>query len=62
MASTTNLGLTVDQAGTTKFWNRNAQTETHVKTVDDNFRLIDAFAGQIESTIGDINTILESLL
>lgn len=45
MASTTNLGLTVDQAGTTKFWNRNAQTETHVKTVDDNFRLIDEFAG-----------------
>lgn len=62
MASTTNLGLTVDQAGTTKFWNRNAQETTHIKTVDDNFRLIDAFAGQIESTIGDINTILESLL
>ena len=62
MASTTNLGLTVDQAGSTPFYSSNAQDTTHVRTVDDNFRLIDAFAGQIESTIGDINTILESLL
>ena len=45
MASTTNLGLTVDQAGTTKFWSSDTADTTHVKTVDDNFRLIDAFAG-----------------
>lgn len=62
MASTTNLNLIVDQAGTTKFYSANAQETTHVKTVDDNFRKIDYFAGEMQTIIGDINSVLESVL
>lgn len=48
MATTTNLGLTVDQAGSTKFYSSTPTDQTFVKTLDDNLRLIDQFAGDIQ--------------
>lgn len=45
MASTTNLGMTVDQPYETPFYSSTPTDSTKLRTIDDNFRLIDTFAG-----------------
>lgn len=60
MATTTNLGLVVDQAGSTKFRSATAATDTYVKNIDENMRKIDQFAGEIKGVGGTITLLASS--
>lgn len=56
MATTSNLGLTVDMAGSTRF--RTTQDQTgYVNTMDENLRKIDQFAGSIKGTSGTVTLL-----